>query len=104
MLGDVQPISSPMMNKMLGFCGCCASAGRKPPHNVTTAVAAAITLKSNLCFTNSSSANRCCQTTESFRPFGDHKSAFDFEILTRAVSIGLRGHIEWKVSAIGAAF
>src|SRR5689334_23749430 len=28
MLGCIQPISSPMMNKILGFCcGCCADAG-----------------------------------------------------------------------------
>ena len=59
MLGCIQPMSSPMMKRMFGFCGCCASAARKPPQNVTTAVAAAITLKSNLRFTNSSSNSRC---------------------------------------------
>src|SRR5262245_50049290 len=28
MLGCIQPMSSPMMKRMLGFCGCCAAAGR----------------------------------------------------------------------------
>src|SRR5262245_1296776 len=27
MLGCIQPMSSPMMNRMLGFCSCCAAAG-----------------------------------------------------------------------------
>src|SRR5215470_10092288 len=27
MLGCIQPMSSPMMNKMFGFCCCCAVAG-----------------------------------------------------------------------------
>ena len=27
MLGCIQPMSSPMMNRMLGFCCCCAAAG-----------------------------------------------------------------------------
>src|SRR5215472_3594733 len=27
MLGCIQPISSPMMKRMLGFCCCCAAAG-----------------------------------------------------------------------------
>src|SRR5262245_23910759 len=27
MLGCIQPISSPMMKRMLGFCCCCADAG-----------------------------------------------------------------------------
>src|SRR4051812_19779299 len=27
MLGCIQPMSSPMMNRMLGFCSCCAVAG-----------------------------------------------------------------------------
>src|SRR5215211_1161916 len=27
MLGCIQPMSSPMMKRMLGFCGCCAAAG-----------------------------------------------------------------------------
>src|SRR5712675_891519 len=28
MLGCIQPMSSPMMKRMLGFCVCCAAAGR----------------------------------------------------------------------------
>src|SRR5215470_829478 len=27
MLGCMKPMSSPMMNRMLGFCSCCAAAG-----------------------------------------------------------------------------
>jgi hypothetical protein len=41
MLGCIQPMSSPMMKRMLGFCPCCAEAGMQAivvaTHNTTSA-------------------------------------------------------------------
>src|SRR5262249_47996351 len=100
-LGCIQPMSSPMMKRMLGFCGCCASAGREPPQKVTTAVAAAITLKSNLRFTDSSSLTAVVNDGKFSPVWRSGKSAREPEIGLQLHQLAL-GATEWSVSVISA--